>query len=61
MALIIINTGVLASLGNERAAKTAELDTVIERYNAIQTEIDHISSDAYIAEKAEEMGMVLGN
>lgn len=61
MALIIINTGVLASLGNVREAKTAELDAAIERYNAIQTEIENISSDEYIAQKAEEMGMVLGN
>lgn len=61
MALIVINTGVLASLGGMRENKTAELNTVMEKYSAIQTEIENISSDDYIANKAQEMGMVLGN
>lgn len=61
MALIIINTGILATLGTIKENKTAELNQAADKFAAIQTEIENISSDAYISEKAQEMGMVLGN
>jgi hypothetical protein len=61
LALIVLNTGVLASLSRESASKTAELDSAIAQYNTIQTEIERVSSDQYVSEMAESMGMVKGN
>lgn len=61
LALIILNTGVLASLSNKSAQKAAELDKVVTEYNTIQTQIDHVSSNDYVSQWAEANGMVKGN
>lgn len=61
LALIILNTGVLASLSNKSAQKAAELDKVVAEYNTIQTQIDQVSSDEYVSQWAEQNGMVKGN
>ncbi len=59
LALIVLNTGVLAKLSNITEAKTAELNTTIERYNAIQSEIDSISNSDYIMDVAQnQLGMI---
>lgn len=59
LALIVLNTGVLAKLSNITEAKTAELNTSIERYNAIQSEIESISNSEYIMDIAQnQFGMV---
>ena len=53
LALIILNTGLLANLSNVKAAKAAELDAVMERYQTLNDEIADISSSEHIAEVAE--------
>ena len=59
LALIVLNTGVLASLSNANQAQAKELETVMQRYDQIMTEIDNISSSDYIINVAEnEYGMV---
>lgn len=58
LALIIINTGVLASLSGAREAKATELNTKIERYQQLSANIEDISTNDYIIEQAEELGMV---
>ena len=59
LALIVLNTGVLAKLSNITEAKTAELNTTIERYNAIQSELESISNSDYILDVAQnQFGMV---
>jgi len=61
MALIIINTGVLSNLSEETASRSAELNEAMNRHVEIQTEIEHMSSDEYIIDKAvNEMGMIKG-
>lgn len=52
MALIVINTSVLAMIKNQNAAKTEELYSLSEQYNALEEEYNHISSDEYVIEKA---------
>lgn len=62
MALIILNTGVLAKLTNSIEAKVAKLDDTIARYEAVQEEIGRISNSEYIIDYAQnELGMVKGN
>ena len=62
LALIVLNTGVLAGLSNSVQAKAAELDSTIARYEAIQQEIDSISNSDYIIDVAQnQYGMVKGN
>lgn len=59
LALIILNTGVLASLSDTASAKSAELNAAIEEYNAVQTQIENISSSDYIIDVAEnDYGMI---
>ncbi len=61
LALIILNTGVLASLSNKSAERAAELDKVVAEYNTIQSQIDQVSSNDYVSQWAEANGMVKGN
>ena len=62
LALITINSGFLSTLNGTVTTKTAELEAKMETYNAIQTEIDNISSSEYIIDVAEnQYGMVKGN
>jgi hypothetical protein len=61
LALITINTGVLASLSGVSEAKSIELDSKIQTYNAIQSEIESISNSEYIIDYAEnQLGMIKG-
>lgn len=59
LALIVLNTGVLAKLSNLTEAKAVQLNTTIERYNALQAELDAMSSSEHIIDVAEnQYGMV---
>ena len=62
LALIVLNTGVLATMSNESNNITQELNAQIEQYNAIQAEIDNISNPDYVIDIAQnKYGMVKGN
>ena len=62
LALIVLNTGLLATLTGERQMISADLDAQIAQYNAIQTEIDSLSNPDYIMDVAQnQYGMVKGN
>ena len=61
LALIVLNTGVLATLSGTAEAKSAELGVVMERYSAIESDINDISSSDYIIQQAERLEMVKGN
>lgn len=58
LALIIINTGILASLSGAKQAKTVELNNKIEQYQQLSANIEDISSNDYIIGQAEELGMI---
>ncbi len=59
LALIVLNTGVLAKLSNINEARAIELNETIARYNAIQNEIESISDSEYIINVAQnEYGMI---
>ena len=53
MALIIINTTVLASLKSANASKQAELNDVYTRYQELEEEMKQISSDENVIEVAQ--------
>ncbi len=62
LALIVLNTGVLATITGERNSMSEDLNAQIAQYNAIQTEIDNISNPDYIIDVAQnQYGMVKGN
>ncbi|MBQ7340056.1 MAG: hypothetical protein IJW43_04300 [Clostridia bacterium] len=61
LALIVLNTGVLTSLKSQSAAKTEILNQKVAEYSVLSQEIDSVSSDAYVIEQAEGLGMVKGN
>ena len=62
LALIVINTGVLASLKRTNQAMAEELDYRIAQYNAITEEINSVSADEYVISVAENtFGMIKGN
>lgn len=62
LALIVLNTNILATVSAERNNVSAELNAQMAQYNAIQTEIDNISNPDYIIDVAEnQYGMVKGN
>lgn len=62
LALIVINTGMLAKLSNVNEAKAQELNNTINQYQEVMTEIDSISNSDYIANVAQnELGMIKGN
>lgn len=58
LALIVLNTGVLARIRNDKSAKLAEIEGLRTEYSAITEEIDTISSEEYITSQAEKMGMI---
>ncbi len=58
MALIVLNTGVLAGLRNDKSARLAEIEGLKVEYSAITEEIETVSSREYITSQAEEMGMI---
>lgn len=59
LALIVINTGVLAKLSNTATAKTAQLNETVAKYNELRGEIDSLTDSNHIINVAEnEFGMV---
>ena len=61
LALIAVNSGMLASLSRTSQAKAIEYQTKVETYNAIQSEIESISSTEHIINVAtNEYGMIKG-
>ena len=59
LALIVVNTGVLAKLENASAEKLNRLNGAQSEYAAIQDEIDSISGNDYVIDKAQDdLGMV---
>ncbi len=61
LALVVLNTGVLAKLSNINEAKASELEATISRYSAIQEEIASISDSEYVMNVAQERyGMIKG-
>lgn len=59
MALIIINTGVLAALSNANSKAEAELYALRNEYTVISEKIESASSDSRISEIAEkDFGMI---
>jgi cell division protein FtsL len=61
LALIIINTGVLARLNGAKEAKVAELNSKMEQFQELSAEVDNISRNEYVIEQAIQQGMVKGN
>lgn len=58
MALIILNTGIISSLNRSNAESFATLNEKRMEYHMLNSEIDSISSNEYVIDKATEMGMV---
>jgi hypothetical protein len=58
LALIIINTGVLARLSGVKETKTAELNQRIEQFEQLSSDIENISGNDYVIEQAENLGMI---
>lgn len=58
MALIILNTGIISSLNRSNAESFATLTEKRAEYQMLSSEIDSISSNEYVIDKATEMGMV---
>ncbi len=58
MALIAINTGVLAKLSSNEEIVEAEASAKMQTLSAIESEIENISSSEYISQKAIEYGMI---
>lgn len=59
LALIVLNTGVLAKLSHTAEAKAAQLSETVARYNALCDELDAMSDSSHIIDVAEnEYGMV---
>ena len=57
LALIVLNTGLLATLSAKSSAVYADYQATVQEYNAVVSEIDSISSPYYIGLKAQELGM----
>lgn len=60
MALIVLNTGVLAKLSSSTEIAQAELNALSAQVEVQQAEIASISDDAYVLESAQKLGMKLG-
>ena len=59
LALIVLNTGVLASLKNGNAAKASLLNEKVAEYQVVSQSIDSISSNEYVIDVAEnDYGMI---
>ena len=55
LALIVINTGVLASLSGTKEAKTAELNSKIEQYQVLKEQNDYMNSEEYIIQEIQKL------
>ena len=61
LALIAVNSGMLASLSKQSQAKAVEYSEKVATYNALQAEIESISNTDYIIDVAtNEIGMIKG-
>lgn len=58
MALIVLNTGVLANLNKSNVASEQALNGKISEYQAIMQDINYISDNSYVLERANELGMI---
>ena len=58
LALIVLNTGVLARINNGNELKQAELNGLMTNYERVQESIDELSSDDYVSKLAEQEGML---
>ena len=59
MALIVINTSLIASLRNTATARAEKLNGLSATHQELMTELDNISSDQYVIETAtNEYNMV---
>ena len=62
LALIVLNTGVLAKLNNGNELRQAELNELVSYRASQQADIDSISNNDYVIDVAQnELGMVKGN
>lgn len=62
LALIVINTGVLASLTNTSTAKAEELSSTMAKYDTLKGELDSLSSPENIIDRAQQdLGMIFPN
>ncbi len=62
LALIILNTGVLASIRSGNEAKASVLREKVAEYQVVSQKIDSISSNDYVIDVAEnDYGMIKGN
>ncbi len=62
LALIVLNTGILATFSAKEEAISAKLDAKVMEYNQVMSNIDSISSPDYIIDVAQnQYGMVNGN
>lgn len=55
LALIVLNTGVLATLKRSNAALVEDVAAVAAEYNKLVAEIDTVSSDEYVIDVAENI------
>lgn len=60
VVIICINTGILSSVNADIALKSTELQSVTQTYRDLQTQIEGIDNADYIAQWAQENGMVPG-
>ncbi len=58
LALIVLNTGLIASLKANNLALSAKVEEVAFEYTAAEEELAHISSDDYVENWAIENGLV---
>jgi len=58
MALIMINTGVLASLSRTNEVKREELNDLVSEYSTLNETVESISSNEHVLEIAGDYGMV---
>lgn len=59
-ALIILNTRLLKTMNATSKAKESEIAKLSEEVNNLYSELDYVSSDEVIEEKAAEKGMIKG-
>ena len=62
LALIVLNTGILATFSAKENAISAKLDAKVVEYNSVMENVANISSPDYIVDVAQnQYGMVNGN
>lgn len=62
LALIVLNTGILATFSAKENAVSANLNQKVMEYNQVMSNIDNISSPDYIIDVAQnQYGMINGN